>query len=52
MRITPELRRNPFYFRRWYYCTNPTCDTRVIVDNTFKVKRKPRPWAGSWRPRI
>ena len=41
IRVTAELHRKPFYFRRWYYCTNPTCDTRVIVDNTLKVKRKP-----------
>lgn len=42
MRITPELRRKPFYFRRWFYCTNLRCDTRLIVQGEFRVEnRKP-----------
>ena len=38
IRITPELRRKPFYFRRRYYCTTPRCDTRLIVKNEFRVE--------------
>lgn len=40
--ITSELRRKPFYFSRWYYCTNPVCSTRLIVHTAFRVEnRKP-----------
>lgn len=39
-RITAELLRKPFYYRRWYYCTNPHCDTRQILHDYFKVKNK------------
>ena len=39
VRVTAELRRKTFYFRRWYYCPNPNCDTRHIVHDAFRVAK-------------
>lgn len=36
-RITPKLLKQPFYYRKWYYCTNTDCRTNVIVRDEDRV---------------
>lgn len=35
--ITDKLRRQPFYYSRWFYCRNSSCQTKVIVREEFVV---------------
>jgi hypothetical protein len=32
----------PYYFTRWFNCLNPACDTKLIMQERFKVKRGER----------
>jgi hypothetical protein len=29
--------RAPFYYRRWFFCTNPTCQTTMIMRDEDRV---------------
>jgi hypothetical protein len=35
--ITAKELRRPFYYRRWFYCTNPHCKTTTIMPERFVV---------------
>jgi hypothetical protein len=35
--ITDRERRRPFYYRRWFYCTNRRCRTTTIVPDRYRV---------------
>lgn len=37
--IRPRELRQPFYYWRWYYCTNRKCKTNTIVPPRFRVYR-------------
>ena len=37
-----ELQR-PFYYRRWFYCTNKDCKTTTYMREEFKVCSKDNP---------
>ena len=36
-RIGPKQLRQPFYFRRWFFCMNRDCRTTLITRDEFKV---------------
>jgi hypothetical protein len=40
--ITPKHRRQPYYYSRWFYCTNPKCKTSMIMPDRFRVFRRER----------
>jgi len=35
--ITPKLLGQPFYYSRWYQCTNPDCKTTTFMEEKDKV---------------
>jgi hypothetical protein len=35
--ITEKMLRQPFYYRRWFYCTNKTCKTTMIMRDEDRV---------------
>lgn len=37
--ITDSLLQKPFYYRRWFYCTNDACETTLVMREAFKVYR-------------
>lgn len=39
--VTAKHRRQPYYFERWYYCMNPSCETRQIMRDEFMVLNGP-----------
>jgi len=39
--------RQPFYYTRWFYCTNKQCKTTMIMPDRYKVER-PVVMADSW----
>jgi hypothetical protein len=42
--ITEKQLRQPFYYSRWFVCTNPRCRTTLIMPERFKVFRdEPEP---------
>jgi hypothetical protein len=44
--VTAKLLRQPFYYSRWFYCTNPSCRTTLIMPEHFRVypaQPEPRP---------
>ena len=38
--VTPEHRRQPWYYSRWFYCTNPKCKTSMIMPDRYRVFRQ------------
>ena len=36
-RIRPKQLRQPYYFKRWFYCTNRRCKTTTVMREEFKV---------------
>ena len=40
--ITPKHRRQPYYYSRWFYCTNKKCKTSMIMPDRFRVFRRER----------
>jgi hypothetical protein len=37
--LTEKQQRQPFYYARWYRCTNSQCRTTLIMPEEFKVWR-------------
>jgi hypothetical protein len=35
--ITEKHRRQPYYFTRWFYCTNPHCIVTLHMAERYKV---------------
>lgn len=35
--VTQKMLRQPFYYRRWYYCTNMDCVTTMVMRDEDKV---------------
>lgn len=35
--ITAKQLRGPFYYQRWFNCTNSECSTTLIMKERFKV---------------
>ncbi len=35
--VTAKQRRQPYYYSRWFNCTNPNCQTSLIMPERFKV---------------
>lgn len=35
--VTDKHLRQPFYYTRWFYCTNPRCRTRQIMPDRYIV---------------
>jgi hypothetical protein len=35
--IGPRELRGPFYYSKWFYCINKSCQTNVIVPERFRV---------------
>jgi hypothetical protein len=41
--------RAPFYYSRWYRCTNAECPTTLIMPNEFRVYPENREiWGETW----
>ena len=38
--VTPKHRRQPWYYSRWFYCTNPKCKTTMIMPDRYRVFRQ------------
>lgn len=38
--ITDKRLRQPYYFRRWFYCTHGDCGVRSYMIEAFKVRRR------------
>lgn len=38
--ITLKLLSQPFYYRQWYQCTNPDCNTKTFMKDEDKVMNK------------
>ena len=36
-RITDRDRRRPYFYSRWFYCTNARCKTTTIVPDRYRV---------------
>jgi hypothetical protein len=36
--ITNTQLNKPFYFSKWYYCSNSDCRTKLVMDDQFKVR--------------
>jgi hypothetical protein len=36
-RIRPKQLRQPYYYRRWFYCTHKNCRTTTVMFEEFKV---------------
>jgi hypothetical protein len=36
-RIGPKQLRQPYYYRRWFYCTDNRCRTKTVLSDEFKV---------------
>jgi hypothetical protein len=46
--ITPKHLRQPYYYSRWFYCTNPKCRTSMIMPDHYRVFRgEPQRAAGA-----
>jgi hypothetical protein len=43
--ITEKHRRQPYYFTRWFFCTNPDCKVTLHMSERYKV------WNGRARTR-
>jgi hypothetical protein len=41
--ITEKELSRPFYYRRWFNCTNPRCRTTLVMPERFKVYREAEP---------
>jgi hypothetical protein len=39
MSITDKHLRQPYYFRRWFYCRNPSCSVTLHLVEDFKERR-------------
>jgi len=39
--------RQPFYFRRWFHCTNPKCQVQMYCVERFKIHNGVV-WGDSW----
>lgn len=37
--ITEKHLRQPWYYSRWFYCTNPRCRTTLIMPARYIVRR-------------
>jgi hypothetical protein len=37
--ITPKHLLQPWYYSRWFYCTNPKCKTTMIMPDLYRVFR-------------
>lgn len=37
LEITNKQLQQPFYYSRWYNCTNPECKTTLIMPDEFRV---------------
>jgi hypothetical protein len=37
--ITDKHLAQPFYYSRWFNCTNPTCKTTLVMPDRFRVFR-------------
>jgi hypothetical protein len=51
--ITAKHLAQPFYYRRWFYCTEPTCRTNRIMPPEFRVFRNEQTrtqWKGPAAP--
>ena len=46
--ITEKHLRQPFYFRRWFHCTNPQCRVQMVCAERFKVHNVVVVWGDSW----
>jgi len=40
--LTEKQLKQPFYYSRWFYCTNKACKTTLIMPDRFRVFRKQR----------
>lgn len=36
-RLRQKQLRQPYYFRRWFYCAHPDCQTTTYMKDEFKV---------------
>jgi hypothetical protein len=36
-RVTPKMLAAPWYYSRWFYCTNNKCKTSMIMPDRFRV---------------
>jgi hypothetical protein len=34
--------RQPFYYKRWFRCTNKSCKTTLVMPERYKVRPEPR----------
>jgi hypothetical protein len=52
-RITDKhTKRQPFYYSRWFYCTNSDCITNLIMPDEFRVwNEHPAKWMRRWMER-
>ena len=41
--ITEKILYQPSYYRRWFYCANPSCKVTTHVNPAFRVVRTKRP---------
>jgi hypothetical protein len=40
--VTPKHLRQPWYYAKWFYCTNPKCKTTMIMPDRYRVFRGDR----------
>jgi hypothetical protein len=38
--VTATMLRQPFYYRQWFYCSNPECPTKEIMRDEYRVYEK------------
>jgi hypothetical protein len=38
--ITERIRRQPYHFEKWFYCTNERCKATIINDSQYKVHNR------------
>lgn len=38
--VTAKQLKQPFYYSRWFYCTNKNCLTQMIMPDKFKVMKE------------
>jgi hypothetical protein len=38
--VTVKMQRQPFYYRRWFYCMNTECKTTTIMRDEDRVPTK------------
>jgi hypothetical protein len=39
VQITPKILSQPFYYKRWFVCCDPTCQTNQIMPDRYIVPR-------------